>query len=199
METLSNAVVLGYHGCRKSVAEDIFLGHADHLVPSANSYDWLGSGIYFWEADPLRGHEWAVEHYGKDDAEVVGAAIHLGRCLNMMSRRDVRAVAAAYDLLEKQFKSAGMTLPTNGKSRMARKLDCAVIEKLHAFRNEAKMRGYDTVRGLFTEGDPAFPEAGFQLKTHIQICVRNTRVIKGYFRVFPDYLDASQPLAISHN
>jgi hypothetical protein len=189
METLSNSVVLGYHGCRKDIAEKIFSGSLPHLRPSKNSYDWLGSGIYFWESDPIRGYEWAVGHYGEDDASVVGAAIHLGRCLNMMSRHDVRAVAEAYKVLEERFRLAGLALPTNGRDRMNRKLDCAVIEAFHAMRRDGSIRGYDTVRGLFTEGEPIFPGAGFDAKTHIQICVRDTRVIKGYLRVLPEHLE----------
>jgi hypothetical protein len=39
-------LVLGFHGCDKSVADKIFAGEED-LVASKNPYDWLGSGIYF--------------------------------------------------------------------------------------------------------------------------------------------------------
>lgn len=192
METLTNAVVLAYHGCSKDVANRIFSEKDTHLKPSSNLYDWLGSGIYFWEADPVRGYEWAVENYGLGDADVVGAAIHLGRCLNLMSRRDIEALAKTYDLLKNQFDSAGKELPKNGATGKSRKLDCAVIEKLHAVRKENALPSYDTVRGLFTEGGPAFLGSEIQAKTHIQICVRETRVIKGYFRVFSGHLAVSK-------
>lgn len=190
METLSNAVVLAYHGCDKDVAEKILSQNNEHLKPSKNDYDWLGSGIYFWEADPVRGWEWAKEHHGEKDAAVVGAAIHLGRCLNLMSRRDILALAEAYGVLKKWFETAEAPLPTNGKSGMARKLDKAVIETLHKIREQADppQSPYDTVRGLFIEGEPAYPQSGFYCKTHIQICVRETRVIKGYFRVSDAFL-----------
>jgi len=39
----------------------------------------------------------------------------------------------------------------------------------------------DTVRGVFTEGEPLYENAGFRNKTHIQICVMNPKCIKGYF------------------
>lgn len=37
-------------------------GDKPHLEPSDNPWDWLGKGIYFWEADPIRGYEWASTH-----------------------------------------------------------------------------------------------------------------------------------------
>jgi len=45
----------------------------------------------------------------------------------------------------------------------------------------SNFRQFDTARGVFTEGGPAFPGAGIQKKSHIQICVRNTKCIKGFF------------------
>jgi len=84
MDTLSKAVVLAYHGCRKDAAERVLSG-GEGLKPSDKPHDWLGSGIYFWESDPIRGLEWSQRKYGYD-AAVIGAALHLGRCLNLMSR-----------------------------------------------------------------------------------------------------------------
>ena len=52
----SAALVLGYHGCDREVGERI-LGGGGHLQPSENDYDWLGSGIYFWEDNPRRALE----------------------------------------------------------------------------------------------------------------------------------------------
>lgn len=192
METLSNSVVLGYHGCHKDVAQSIFEGKG-HLQPSENDYDWLGHGVYFWEADPIRGWEWACDHHGENNASVIGTAIHLGRSLNLMSRHAYKAIAEAYKALEKKFNLAGVPLPQNGKTGMARKLDCAVIQHLHYMRANNlpdPLRPYDTVRGLFIEGDEAFPGSMMRHKTHIQICVKEPRVIKGYFRVFEDHLTA---------
>ncbi len=49
-------LVIGYHGCDRTVAEDVLL-RGGTLKPSANPYDWLGKGIYFWEHGPDRGLE----------------------------------------------------------------------------------------------------------------------------------------------
>jgi hypothetical protein len=64
---------------------------------------------------------------------------------------------------------------------LVRELDCAVIEKLHKKRQNNKLRPFDSVRGVFTEGKELYPGAGFRDKNHIQICIRNPNCIKGYF------------------
>lgn len=54
-------------------------------------------------------------------------------------------------------------------------------------REEIQVRGYtgikifDSVRGVFTEGGPAFEGAGLFEKSHIQVCIRNPNCIKGFF------------------
>ena len=50
--------ILGFHGCDESVKDSLLLGKAK-LKPSNNEYDWLGSGIYFWENDPDRALSYA--------------------------------------------------------------------------------------------------------------------------------------------
>ena len=46
MYSVLPSFVLGFHGCDRSVGEDV-LADKSRLLPSENSYDWLGSGIYF--------------------------------------------------------------------------------------------------------------------------------------------------------
>jgi hypothetical protein len=58
-------------------------------------------------------------------------------------------------------------------------LDCAVIQLLHL--DQDKIHPFDSVRGLFPEGDLLYENAGFREKNHIQICVRNPNCIKGFF------------------
>jgi hypothetical protein len=67
------------------------------------------------------------------------------------------------------------------KELLLRNLDCAVIEAVHTFNKEAERSAYDTVRGMFIEGEPIYESAGIYDKSHIQICVRNQNCIKGYF------------------
>ena len=56
-------IVIGYHGCKEEFARDLLLGvQPIHTWrPSTNDWDWLGHGIYFWEASPERGLQFARE------------------------------------------------------------------------------------------------------------------------------------------
>ena len=51
---------------------------------------------------------------------------------------------------------------------------------------------YDSVRGVFTEGEEIYPNAGFLGKTHIQLCIVNPNCIKGYFS--PRAYDEEYPI-----
>ena len=53
------------------------------------------------------------------------------------------------------------------------------------------MRGGHRRRGVFFEGDDLYPNAGFKEKNHIQIAIRNTNCIKGFF--IPRELDNKYP------
>lgn len=83
--------ILGFHGCDASVGEAILRGEIDGLIPSSNDYDWLGSGIYFWEGNPERAWQFALERAqggrnsrGKiQQPFVLGATINMKRCLNL--------------------------------------------------------------------------------------------------------------------
>lgn len=65
---------------------------------------------------------------------------------------------------------------------LKRYLDCAVFETLHGLREEGQLDPFDSVRAAFWEGDELFPGTQFRQKTHIQLCIRSPRRIKGYFR-----------------
>ena len=75
------------------------------------------------------------------------------------------------------------TLPENHPDRLRRNLDCAVIRRLHSILEDQDLAPVDTLRGVFIEGKPVYPGAGFDEKTHIQVVVRNPDCIKGVFRV----------------
>ncbi|NBC32481.1 MAG: hypothetical protein GVY13_07370 [Alphaproteobacteria bacterium] len=197
MHQLSTAFVLGYHGCDRRVAEALIAG--GNFLPSENDYDWLGSGVYFWESNPLRGLEFAREVTERkqqktgtlEDADVVGAVIDLGFCLDLISSNGLKKIKAVYEDFKSYNRSSGRPLPKNlgGSDLLLRKLDCAVINHLHEIRKTGGLPAFDSVRGVFLEGTPIYPGAGFFEKTHIQICVRNPDCIKGVFRVPQAHLD----------
>lgn len=193
---------MGFHGCDASLAEDVFAGR-DSLRPSENDYDWLGHGIYFWEQNPRRAMEYAQllqQHPIRSrraivrKPAVIGAVIDLGRCLNLLDSHFLQLVKDAYVKFEAIHALHGIPMPRNksvGKSKdlLLRDLDCAVVETVHRFRRETRRPRFDTVRGVFVEGEPLYEGAGFHARSHIQICVRNPRCIKGYFRVLADFGD----------
>lgn len=178
---LAASFVLGYHGCDPRTAGKLLGGKP--FKHSKNEYDWLGHGVYFWEANPRRALDWA-RNWGVRQPRAIGAVIELGNCLDLFSAAGIEAVREAYDSLRRTLHRAGLPLPRNssGPDRLRRTLDCAVIEHLCL----AIKPSYDTVRGLFREGPPIYPSAGFYSKTHIQLCVRNPACIKGVFRAAPD-------------
>jgi hypothetical protein len=187
-------LVLGFHGCDKSVGEDLLCGRKTQLNKSNNDYDWLGGGIYFWEANPWRAHEFAASAAGSSSNTtkgsittpfVVGAVIDLGHCCNLLDADALGELKAAHTVLKEAVATVeGQPMPANrGKDFAARYLDKAVIQTLHALREKANLPAYDTVRGAFIEGDPLYEGAGFHEKNHIQIAVRSPQCIKGYFRL----------------
>jgi len=186
--------ILGFHGCDQSVADEIISSSKKHLKTSDNEYDWLGSGIYFWENNPVRALEYAksLQRYPERSNKkitkpaVIGAIIDLGYCLNLLETKSIETVAQAYKSLTELYKITGQPMPQNkdvkgSKDLLLRHLDCAVIDLVHLAKSDAKEREYDSVRGMFTEGKPLYENAGFHAENHIQICVRNINCIKGYF------------------
>jgi hypothetical protein len=187
----STSFVLGYHGCDRRVAERVLSGKHP-LTPSANDYDWLGDGIYFWEHNARRAYDYAVELRDRSrnrrqkvkEPAVVGAIIDLGLCLNLLDSRFIELVRQEHQHLERLSAEAGTEMPRNlvGPDLLVRQLDCAVIRFLHATREQQGKEPFDTVRAAFFEGERLYENSGFAAKNHIQLCVRNVACIKGYFR-----------------
>jgi len=177
-------LIIGYHGCAKSLGLDVINGTKD-LEPSKNKYDWLGSGIYFWENDYDRALEFATE-YKKDDPFVVGAVLYLGNCLDLTQRKSSEIIKTSYDsLIEDSIKisitnRAGRQGGING-DLLLRDLDCAVIQAIHDFHEKNGIKPYDSIRAAFWEGRDLYNTAGFKEKNHIQLCVRNPKCVLGYF------------------
>ncbi len=191
MRTLSTSYVLGFHGCDKAVAEKVLSGAP--LKPSQNDYDWLGPGIYFWEANPRRGLDFAIELKGVKRAKiaepaVIGAVIDLGLCLDLTTGAGIAQVARAHRSLVQVAAESGWDLPTNGEDLRRRDLDCAVFRMLHDIRKNEGDPALETVRGIFVEGRPLYAGGGIFEKTHIQLCVCNPANIKGVFRVGKEFL-----------
>lgn len=193
-------LVIGFHGCDKSIVEKVLNGE-EELIKSQNDYDWLGSGIYFWENNEARALQYAKEIAKRKNTTVkipavIGAVIDLGYCMDLTDSVYLDELKDAYEAMSKSFELAGKEMPQNkdiGSStdKLLRRLDCAVIQMAHTVNEEAGDIPYDSVKGVFWEGKPLYPGAGFAEKNHIQICVRNPNCIKGYF--LPRKIDEEFP------
>ena len=183
---VSRSLVLGYHGCDLAVAEKIVSGRIQQR-PSTNEYDWLGSGFYFWEDSHARALRWAHDQARKKEGKiktpaVLGAIIDLGNCLNLIDAGHLDLVKAAHKGYLEFCATSGMKpLKNKGLDFRARYLDKVVFETLHNLRKEKKEQPFDTVRAFFVEGEPLYENAGLHSLDHIQICVRDSRKIVGYF------------------
>ena len=190
-------ILIGFHGCDESVATQL-LNKPKKVKISEKPFDWLGHGFYIWENNQERALQWAKDKEKKGKikkASVIGVVFTLDYCLDLIDSEFIKMLSTYYELMKKDFLSLGEELPKNKdvkedehKDLLIRELDCAVIEYLNQKIKEAKeadkrttIKEFDTVRGVFLEGGPAFPGAGIQKKSHIQVCIRNMDCIKGFF------------------
>ena len=156
-----------------------------------------GEGIYFWEQNPARALEYAVEssqrkQFNKIPIQapfVLGAIIELGNCLNLVETNSLQILREAYQGLSKIMQEVGKEMPRNNKNNRA--LDCAVIQYIHQSNKEEGKTPFDTIRCAFPEGGEAYPGSSITSRLHIQICVLNSECIKGYF--LPRPIDEFNP------
>jgi hypothetical protein len=197
-------LILGFHGCDQSIRDAVVGKEGELLKPSENDYDWLGSGIYFWENSYERALQYAVDL--KNDPisskikivnpSVIGAVLDLGHCLDFLDSEYLNLLKAGYEMLCSVNKKHGLEIPENKSIEdqgdlLLRRLDCGVIETIHQFNEDEDREEFDSVRGVFFEGKNLYPNAGFKEKNHIQIAIRNTNCIKGFF--VPRTLDSRFP------
>ena len=185
-------LIVGYHGCDRSTLEQVLL-RGESLGPSSNPYDWLGTGIYFWEHGYERALEFARWKQSRGEVEnpaVLGAYVHLGRCFDLTDTWATHQLGRYHDDLVQRLTASERAVPVNRKAGpndfdlVLRHLDCAVINYALASMDRRSLGGgpfFQTVRGVFVEGPPAFPGAGIHIKSHVQVAVRDPACILGYF------------------
>lgn len=181
--------VYGFHGCNRDIKQRLIKKEI-RFECSTNRYDWLGSGIYFWENDFRRAHYWAEQSHG-DNAAVIGAKIRLGKCFDLSNSFAKELLILSYNDLCVEWKKAN-TIPIenaphprgigNPSDMILRYLDKLVIENaiLLASLQEPNII-YDTVRAPFQEGFPVYPGSAFREHDHIHLCVRNPDLLTDLF------------------
>ena len=66
--------------------------NGNQLTASTNEWDWLGPGVYFWEQNPARALEYAIDSANNKQKNkvriatpfVIGSIVELGNCLNLL-------------------------------------------------------------------------------------------------------------------
>jgi hypothetical protein len=178
MYTDNIGLIIGFHGCSKSLADRVISGRDDFRF-SNKPYDWLGNGIYFWDRDPVRAYEFAVQK-GSKEPSVVGAIIDPKKCLDLRCREGHEVLRDAYEYLREKGGLEEKNSSFRDGIPLKRELDCIVIE--NACKTVINSgRPFDSVIGTFFEGKEIYPGAGLRDKTHTQICIRNSDCILGYF------------------
>lgn len=182
--------IYGFHGMDKDVALPI-LTKESNFNHSNNLYDWLGTGVYFWENNLERAIQYAEEDKKRKHSKiktpfVLGAILELGNCLDLLDQKHIDFLKFSHDELIKALKKDNKPIPQNqafGSNDFdfkKRELDCAVIRHAHELaKKEGKF--FDSVRSAFVEGNPLYPGAKFHEKNHIQIAIINPNCIKGIF------------------
>lgn len=106
-------------------------------------------------------------------------------CLDLTDLGAARELKRSHAGLVAIAAAAGYALPVNSGAKngipLYRRLDCAVIDHLHAMRERFKKPGYDTVIGAFEEGSEIYPGAALREETHVQIAVRTPAAIRAVF------------------
>lgn len=137
-------LVLGFHGTTQTVAKKV-VNQEENLKHSDNDYDWLGSGIYFWQNNELRALKFAEDAKKRkhltDAPKVVGAVLDLGICLDLLQSKNLQEVKSAHIYLPRIFKNSGTQIPQNivpnsSGDKLVRNLDCAVIAMVHEIRKQ---------------------------------------------------------------
>lgn len=188
--------MVAYHGCDAVLRDDLVSGRIKHLEHSANRYDWLGPGAYFFEGDAARALSFAQNSHAEPQAmytktpiatpAVVGAVLCIRNCLDMTTQAGIQEYVNAHQGLV----SAGLPLPVNSAARASdkdfilRQLDNFVFTHLHTVRdglNDVEFPPFQTVRGAFPQGLPLTENSGFRSDSHVQLAVRDDKCIVGWF------------------
>ncbi len=171
--------LVGYHGTNLELAQQIL---QTGFIPSRNTYDWLGKGVYFWQDAPYRAWDWAGEYCGKHggDRAVIRSLVKIkrGEFMDLLDYSQepnwANHLSRAHQFLQKQ---TSYRLPPNKRAIGYHALDRLVIDTL--IENILKPMDINIlgVRACFQEGDEIYPGSAIYNKSHIQVAVRDTKSI----------------------
>lgn len=210
--------VVAYHGCDITTRDNIVSGRIKSLKPSANKYDWLGDGVYFYEEDHERAMQYA--RYSAEHCElhltakaigtpaVVGAVLDVSRWLDVTIQPGIEHFKTALRTVEAGVAQSGNPLPENrpafegDSDNLHRALDRAVFQTVHTLREFNQQNAmadgdaaavqafapFQAVRGAFTQGAAVNAHSAIHGQSHIQIALRDKSCVMGWFLLPGDKL-----------
>lgn len=167
--------VYGYHGTSQEKAQEI-IDQGFNL--STNDYDWLGTGVYFFQDAPMRALAWASERY-PDSPAVIRSELVLESCIDLLDIAWNPIIRETYRMFILEYQKANIPLPSQNPQRSkAHRLDCAffnyIMEKILASQDVA----IGSIRAVFNEGDRIYPNSAIFDRSHIQILIRDLSLIE---------------------
>lgn len=158
--------VFGYHGTSELQVQSIL---REGFMPSQNSYDWLGSGIYFFDSAPGTAMSWAQRHFGSQ-AAVLKSEIDLTDALDLLDSTEMAVLREYARVIDIESMSLRQISGRNEK-------DCYLINTVCAALEDQRGTPVTAVRAAFREGKPVFPGSEIFDLSHVQIVVRDPSCI----------------------
>ena len=179
-------LVYGYHGTSRHKALEI-IDRGFNL--STNDYDWLGTGVYFFQDAPVRALAWASERY-PDSPVVIKSELALENCIDLLDINWNPIIQEAYTIFVSEYQKANKSLPLQNPQRSkAHRLDCAffnyIVEKILEPQGET----IGSIRAVFNEGDRIYPSSAIFDRSHIQILIRDLSLIKKSYLIEEDKIN----------
>lgn len=164
-------MVIAHHGTSAAAASAIA---SSGFRVSANQWDWLGDGAYFWQDNYPRAARWAKDHF-EGGAAVITVDVSLDDCLDLtqepwfafLQRHADKILATRGELKLPALRQRGLF---HGKDRYVINFVAEVME--------AAGTPFKSVRAAFAEGDPLHPESEIFSLSHVQIAVRDISAVQ---------------------
>lgn len=164
------------------------------MRPSLQDYDWLGRGIYFWQAAPIRAWMWK-RHFalkrdraGADETVVLEyrLTVNLTHCLDLLDIRWHGLLGATGRGVSEGWRIAGVDEATihqrllrNARRRAPHPhfLDCAAVNQVCERLEHAHNIRIMLVRAAFQQLGTIYPYSAFHEGDHVQVAIRDPNAI----------------------
>ncbi len=111
----------------------------------------------------------------------VGALIELGHCFDLLDVRFTGLLHGMFPDFKATLEAEGNVEPANDPVNKFHRLDCAFLNWAIPIVERGSGVRFQTVRGVFIEGEPLYPSAQIFMHSHIQIALRDPAAIVGFF------------------